>query len=103
MATEAAAALDAETFENGHEITDEDVPAPRRPVPAAPPARPKKDLAGRSKAAILLVSLGPERAAEVFRHMRDEEIEELSLEMAKTREVPRDDVESVLGEVAENA
>jgi flagellar motor switch protein FliG len=37
---------------------------------------------GRRKAAVLLVSLGSEQAAEVFRHLRDEEIEGLSLEMA---------------------
>lgn len=72
-------------------------------TPAMLPARthgPK--LAGKKKSAVLLVSLGPERAAEIFRHLRDEEIEELSLEMAKLREVPADAVDAVYGEVAEN-
>ena len=32
---------------------------------------------------MLLVSLGSDRAAEVFKHLRDDEIESLSLEMAK--------------------
>jgi flagellar motor switch protein FliG len=45
-------------------------------------------LAGRQKAAVLLVSLGPERAAEVFRHLKEDEIEALSLDMAKLRQVP---------------
>jgi flagellar motor switch protein FliG len=60
-------------------------------------------VAGKNKAAVLLVSLGPERAAEIFKHLRDDEIEELSLEMAKLREVSSDTVEAVFAEVAENA
>ncbi len=60
-------------------------------------------LEGRKKSAVLLVSLGPEKAAEIFRHLRDDEIEELSLEMAKLREVPADAVDTVYAEVMENA
>lgn len=73
----------------------------RQPVLPPPPHGVR--LKGRKKAAVLLVSLGPERAAEVFRHLRDDEIEELSLEMAKMREVPSATVEAVLEELAENA
>ena len=65
-----------------------DIPTPDvqdvTPEPARLPARTAPRLAGRQKAAILLISLGPERAAEVFRHLREEEIEALSLEMAKS-------------------
>lgn len=60
-------------------------------------------LRGRRKAAVLLVTLGPKKAAEVFSHLSEAEIEELSLEMAKTGEIPRDQVEAVLQEVAENS
>ncbi len=42
---------------------------------------------GRKKAAVLLVALGPERASEVFKHLHYEEIESLSLEMAKLQHV----------------
>jgi flagellar motor switch protein FliG len=59
-------------------------------APAAnggPPAKRTLKLDGRKKAAVLLVSLGPEKAAEVFKHLRDEEIEALSLEMAKLHRV----------------
>src|SRR6201986_4742220 len=59
--------------------------APAGPTVGPPGKRPK--LNGRKKAAVLLVSLGPERAAEVFKHLRDEEIETLSLEMAKLQRV----------------
>jgi flagellar motor switch protein FliG len=77
---------------------------PAAPAGAAVPAqlpRPKLNLPGRSKAAVLLVSLGHERAAEVFKHLKDEEIESLSLEMAKTRQVPMDTSEAVWNELVE--
>src|ERR671921_357054 len=63
--------------------------------------RPTIKLPGREKAAVLLVSLGPERAAEVFKHLKDEEIETLSLEMAKTRQIPQDTSEAVWQELVE--
>src|SRR5215210_1932374 len=63
--------------------------------------RPALKLPGREKAAVLLVSLGPGRAAEVFKHLKDEEIEALSLEMAKTRQIPQDTSEAVWQELVE--
>ncbi|HVY97623.1 MAG TPA: flagellar motor switch protein FliG [Solirubrobacterales bacterium] len=71
--------------------------APRAAGAPAPPLR------GRRKAAVLLVTLGPKKAAEVFSHLSEAEIEELSLEMAKTGEIPREQIEAVLEEVAENS
>src|SRR3954452_12178387 len=56
---------------------------------------------GRQKAAVLLVTLGPERAAQLFGHMRDDEIEALTLEMAKMRRVDPDLVDAVLEETME--
>ncbi len=79
-------------------------------LPAAPSAtstavaelpRPSVKLPGREKAAVLLVSLGPERAGEVFKHLKDEEIEQLSLQMAKTRQIPQDLSEAVWTELVE--
>lgn len=58
---------------------------------------------GRRKAAVLLVTLGPKKAAEVFSHLSESEIEELSLEMAKTGEIPKEQVDAVLQEVSENS
>ncbi len=46
-----------------------------------------KEVAGRRKAAILCVSLGPEGAAEVFRHLPDDMIELLTVEMARLQNV----------------
>ena len=42
---------------------------------------------GVQKAAILLITLGPEKAATIFKHLKEDEIEELTLEIANTRSV----------------
>ena len=49
---------------------------------------------------MLLVSLGPDRAAEVFKHLRDDEIETLSLEMAKLQRIDPMHTGTVLEELA---
>jgi flagellar motor switch protein FliG len=69
------------------------------PLPSAP-GRRKLTVTGRRKAAVLLISLGPEKAAEVFRHLRDDEIEGLSLEMAKLQRVDPSTTDSVFEEFA---
>lgn len=57
-------------------------------------------LSGLQKAAILLVSLGPDLAAEVFRHLDEDSIETLSLEMAKLEWVGREHSDAVMQEMA---
>ncbi|HHT72461.1 MAG TPA: flagellar motor switch protein FliG [Firmicutes bacterium] len=42
------------------------------------------EMDGKQKAAVLLVSLGPELSAQIYRHLRDEEIEILTREIANT-------------------
>ena len=52
-------------------------------------------LTGLQKSAILLIALGPERSATIFKHLKEEEIEELTLEIANTRSITpqiKDDV-----------
>lgn len=44
-------------------------------------------LSTRQKAAILVVSIGPEVAAQVFKHLREEEVEQLTLELASARQI----------------
>jgi len=48
----------------------------------------RQSLGSRQKAAVLLISLGPELSSQVFRHLREEEIEQLTLEIANVRKVP---------------
>lgn len=58
----------------------------------------QQGLTGRQKAAILLISLGPEVSAQIFKHLRDEEIEQLTLEIANVRKVDNIEKESILAE-----
>ncbi|WP_219836657.1 flagellar motor switch protein FliG [Paenibacillus sp. R14(2021)] len=53
---------------------------------------------GRQKAAILLIALGPEVSAQIFKHLREEEIEQLTLEIANVRKVETLDKETILSE-----
>ncbi len=55
---------------------------------------------GRQKAAVLLVSIGTERAAQVFSRLKDDEIESLSLEMAKLQFLEPGLADGVLAEMA---
>ena len=55
-------------------------------------------MSGKTKAAILLIALGPERSASLFSHMHDDEIEELTLEIANVNRISPEERESVLEE-----
>lgn len=57
-----------------------------------------KELNGTQKAAVLLIALGPEKSAMIFKHLKEEEIETLTLEIANTRSVSPQDKEDVLNE-----
>ncbi|ADU30759.1 flagellar motor switch protein FliG [Evansella cellulosilytica] len=56
----------------------------------------KKQLTGREKAAILLISLGPDVSAKVYKHLSEEEIEKLTLEIAGVRKVDNDTKEDIV-------
>ncbi|MBQ8325744.1 MAG: flagellar motor switch protein FliG [Lachnospiraceae bacterium] len=56
---------------------------------------------GAQKAAILLIVLGPERSATIFKHLKEEEIEELTLEIANTRSITPQVKEEILNEFYE--
>ncbi|MGN0248038.1 MAG: flagellar motor switch protein FliG [Lachnospiraceae bacterium] len=52
-------------------------------------------ISGIQKAAILLIALGPEKSSLIFKHLKEDEIEELTLEIANTRSITpqlKDDV-----------
>lgn len=55
-------------------------------------------LGGKTKAAMLLISLGPEKSAKVFKHLKEEEIESLTLEIANVSTVLPEVREGVLEE-----
>ncbi|HPU45388.1 MAG TPA: flagellar motor switch protein FliG [Thermoclostridium sp.] len=57
-----------------------------------------RNLSGREKAAMLLITLGPERSAQIFKHLKEDEIEQLTLEIANIRTVSPAEREKVLSE-----
>lgn len=60
-----------------------------------------EELTGVQKAAILLIALGPEKSANVFKHLKEDEIETLTLEIANTRSVSTAVKDQVLDEFYE--
>ena len=55
-------------------------------------------ISGLQKSAILLIALGPERSALIFKYLKEEEIEELTLEIANTRSITPQVKEQVIEE-----
>ncbi|MCL2791608.1 MAG: flagellar motor switch protein FliG [Spirochaetaceae bacterium] len=78
-------------------------------VPAASPAPQqqkrgggvRKELSGRQKAAIFLVTIGSEISAEIFKHLREDEIEALTFEIARLETIEAEDKDRVLVEFKE--
>lgn len=56
---------------------------------------------GRQKAAMLLITLGPEKAAKIFKYLKEEEIEQLTLEIANIRAISPQVKQDVLNEFYE--
>ncbi len=61
----------------------------------------KRKLSGREKAAILLIALGPDSSAQVFKHLREEDIEDLTLQIASMGKIEPETKERVLEEFDE--
>ncbi len=59
---------------------------------------PQLDLSNQQKAAILFITLGPEYSAKVFKHMSDEEIEKITLEIASQKQVTPEQKNLVIAE-----
>lgn len=50
----------------------------------------RNELNGKEKAAILLISLGPDASSDIFKHLDDEEVEKLTLEIANQNKIDPD-------------
>ncbi|MDE7208032.1 MAG: flagellar motor switch protein FliG [Lachnospiraceae bacterium] len=61
----------------------------------------KEELKGIQKAAILLIALGPEKSSMIFKHLKEDEIEDLTLEIANTKSVTIQVKEKVINEFYE--
>ncbi len=62
------------------------------------PETKASDIPGRRKAAILLVILGPEKAAEVLKHLDESDVEMLTIEIANLGQVSNEEKRAVLQE-----
>ncbi|WML51997.1 flagellar motor switch protein FliG [Neobacillus sp. PS3-12] len=60
--------------------------------------REQKGLSGKQKAAVLLISLGPDISANVYKHLNEEEIEKLTLEISGVKKVDSLTKEEILEE-----
>ncbi|HAF26972.1 MAG TPA: flagellar motor switch protein FliG [Lachnospiraceae bacterium] len=58
-------------------------------------------ITGMQKAAVLLIALGPEKSAQIFKHLKEDEIEELTLEIANTRSITPQFKEEIIDEFYE--
>lgn len=58
----------------------------------------RKGITGKQKAAILMITLGPDTAASIYKHLTEEEIEELTLEISTIKNVTPDLKEKVVEE-----
>jgi flagellar motor switch protein FliG len=61
------------------------------------------ELTARRKAAILCVALGPEGASKIFRHLPEELVEKLTIEMVRTRDISPEQAQQVQREAIEGA
>ncbi len=57
-----------------------------------------QNITGIQKAAILMIALGPEKSAAIFKHLKEDEVEELTLEIANTRSITPQLKDSVVNE-----
>jgi flagellar motor switch protein FliG len=60
-----------------------------------------KEFTGRQKAAIFLVSIGSDISSEIFKHLREDEIETLTFEIARLETIEPDQKEAILTEFSE--
>lgn len=61
-------------------------------------AEKDKKLSGRQKAAVFCINIGAARSAKILQHLRDDEIEMLTVEIAQARKVNAEERDAVLGE-----
>src|SRR5581483_11158635 len=59
----------------------------------------KTALTGEQKAAALLISLGPELAAKIYQHLKEETVEQVTLQIANLRKITPEEKDSVMQEV----
>ncbi|WP_090233255.1 flagellar motor switch protein FliG [Fictibacillus solisalsi] len=59
-------------------------------------AKSVKELSGKEKAAMLMISMGPDAAAQIYKHLHEDEIERLTLQISQIRKVDAEVKEVIL-------
>jgi len=59
------------------------------------------ELTGIQKAAVLFIIIGPEKSSKVFKYLKEDEVEQLTLEIANTKNIPPSLKDEVLDEFYE--
>ena len=77
-------------------LTDDDLIPPKEPQSAVKP--PPPTLSSAQKAAAVIVSLGADKASQLYQYMEPEDVEQLTLEVAKLGFLDSSQTEDVLGE-----
>ena len=73
--------------------------AQAKPTQAKPaPEQPKRELTRQQKAAAVIIALGTEKASQLYQYMDPEDVEQLTLEVAKLGYVDAATTEDVLNE-----
>ena len=57
---------------------------------------PQQGYSSMQKAAAVMIALGSREAAEVYKHLRDDEIEQITIEIAKINRLPNDDMKAIV-------
>lgn len=58
-------------------------------------------LSNKQKAALVIIAIGPEKAAKVYHYLKDDEVEQLTVEVASIQRVEAEKVESTMSEFYE--
>lgn len=58
----------------------------------------ERKVTGAQKAASVIIALGTDAASKIYKFLREEEVEQLTYEIARTTNLPPDEVENILGD-----
>ena len=58
----------------------------------------ERKITGAQKAASVIIALGSDAASKIYKYLREDEVEQLTYEIARTSSMPPDEVEGILGD-----
>ncbi len=55
-----------------------------------------ENLDGRKKASILVIAIGTEAASQIFKHLKEKDVERLAVEIANIKDIPSSIMKAVI-------